>query len=63
MLQATTLLRTSMHISHGNFPGCPKQYPQLFLLTNLSITIKSNQFVGKRYRASYFLKKQKRVNS
>ena len=24
-----------------------KQYPQLFLLENLSITIKSNQFVGK----------------
>ena len=24
-----------------------KQYPQLFLLANLSISIKSNQFIGK----------------
>ena len=31
----------------GNFLKRLKQYPQLFLLANLSITIKSNQLVGK----------------
>ena len=30
-----------------NFPKRLKQYPQLFLLANLSITIKSNQLVEK----------------
>ena len=30
-----------------NFPKCLKQYPQLFLLANLSITMKSNQLVEK----------------
>ena len=39
-----------------------KQYPQLFLMANLSISIKSNQFIGK-FQDIYFLKKQKRVNS
>ena len=29
------------------------------IMVNLSITIKSNQFVGIKYRASDFLKKQK----
>ena len=29
-------------------------YPQLFLLANLSITIKSKELVGKKYRGSYF---------
>ena len=46
--------------SRGNFPKRLKQYPQLFLLANLSITIKSNQFVKKKYRASEFLKGQKK---
>ena len=42
-----------------NFPKRLKQYPQLFLLANLSITIKSNSFVGRKYRKSYVLKKQR----
>ena len=30
-----------------------KQYPQLFLLAHLSITIKSNEFVGNKYRGLF----------
>ena len=35
------------------------KYPQLFLFANLSITIRSNQFAGKKYWASEFFKKQR----
>ena len=34
--------------------GRPKQYPQLFLLANLSITVKNDEFVGKKYRGLMF---------
>ena len=34
-----------------------KQYPQLPLLANLSVTIKSNQFVGKKVQDVLFLEK------
>ena len=47
----------------GNFPKRLKQCPQLFVFANLSITIKSNQFAGKKYRVSYFLKKQRNKES
>ena len=33
------------------------------IMVNLSITIKSNQFVGKKYRVSDFLKKQRNKES
>ena len=49
----------------GNFPKRIKQYPQLFLLANLSITVRSNPFVRKKkkYRASEFMKKQRNKKS
>ena len=49
----------------GNFPKRLKQCPQLFVFANLSITIKSTPFAGKKYRVSYFFKKKetRRVNS
>ena len=54
-----------IHCRHcrGNFPKRLKQYPQLLLFTNLSITVKSNQFEGKKNRSSDFLKKQRNKES
>ena len=52
--------------SRGNFPKRLEQYPQLFLLANLSITIKSNQFVKKKVQGVWIFegtKKTKRANS
>ena len=47
----------------GNFPKRLKQCPQLFVFANLSITIKSNPFAGKKYRVSYFFKKKRNKES
>ena len=54
-----TLLKTSLQAFPWEFSKTSKQCSQLFLLANLSITIKSNQFAGKKYRPSDFLKKQR----
>ena len=35
----------------------------MFVFANLSITIKSKQFAGKKYRVPYFLKKQRNKES
>ena len=59
--QAATLLRTSMQTFPWEFSGMSKTITTNVSIGDLSITIKSNLFVRKKYRASFFLKKQKRV--
>ena len=44
----------------GNFPKRLKQCPQLSVFANLSITIKSNQFAGKKVQGVLFFEEAKK---
>ena len=61
----STLLRNSLQTLPWEISETSKKCPQLFRFMNLSITIKSNKFAGKKYRCLIFWrsKETRRVNS
>ena len=54
MLAGNNITENFSRRSHENFLERLKQYLQLFLSTSLSITIKNNEFVGKKYTGLIF---------
>ena len=54
MLAGNNITENFSRRSHENFLERLKHYLQLFLSANLSITIKNNEFVGKKYRSLIF---------
>ena len=54
MLAGNNITENFSRHSQENFLERVKQYLQLFLSANLSITIKKNEFVGKKYRSLIF---------